>query len=162
MRNILIAVGVLGLVALGCSKKGQSAGAGATTDEGVTASNAWLAIPSGPQRGHGDSGVEARVPVARPPWAACSCRCSAGRSRPWRIGTRARVALAYVPADRVDNILGEAEGVRLVVLSGDQHRRPDFGPIRDCRRLGGIGAATDAATFSPVSSPGRMQAPRGS
>jgi hypothetical protein len=34
MRNILIAVGVLGLVALGCSKKSQSGGADATTDEG--------------------------------------------------------------------------------------------------------------------------------
>ena len=42
MRNIMIAIGVLGLIATGCSKKEKPAGAG--TDEGIAASNAWLAV----------------------------------------------------------------------------------------------------------------------
>jgi hypothetical protein len=44
MRNILIAVALLGLLELGCSNKSQPGGAGATTDEAVTAGNTWLAV----------------------------------------------------------------------------------------------------------------------
>jgi len=41
MRIIVITIGVLGLIAMGCSKKEQPSVGG--TDEGITASNAWLA-----------------------------------------------------------------------------------------------------------------------
>jgi hypothetical protein len=57
MRNIVIAVSVLGLVALGCSKKNQSGAAGAATDEAVTASNTWLAIVDADR--YGDSWEQA-------------------------------------------------------------------------------------------------------
>jgi len=42
MRNIVIAIGVLGLIAAGCSKKEKTGGAGA--DDGIAASDAWLAV----------------------------------------------------------------------------------------------------------------------
>jgi len=42
MRNIVIAIGVLGLIAMGCSKKANPGGAG--TDEGIAAGDAWLAV----------------------------------------------------------------------------------------------------------------------
>ena len=42
MRIIVITIGVLGLIAMGCSKKEKMDGAG--TDEGVAASDSWLAV----------------------------------------------------------------------------------------------------------------------
>jgi hypothetical protein len=42
MRNISIAIAVLGLIAMGCSKKERPGGAG--TAEGIAAGNTWLAV----------------------------------------------------------------------------------------------------------------------
>ena len=42
MRNIFIAIAVLGLIAMGCSKTEKPGGAG--TGEGIAAGNTWLAV----------------------------------------------------------------------------------------------------------------------
>lgn len=42
MRRMWIAMVVIGLASIGCSKKEQAGAAG--TDEGVEAANAWLSI----------------------------------------------------------------------------------------------------------------------
>lgn len=42
MRNIVVAIGVLGLIGMGCSKKETAGGGG--TEEGIAASDAWLAV----------------------------------------------------------------------------------------------------------------------
>ncbi len=42
MRIIVITIGVLGLIAVGCTKKEQPSAGG--TDEGIAASKAWLAL----------------------------------------------------------------------------------------------------------------------
>ena len=44
MRNIFITIGLVGIVAVGCSAKEKQGGAGAATDQGIAASDAWLKI----------------------------------------------------------------------------------------------------------------------
>lgn len=48
-HKVIIIVAVLGLIAMGCSKKEQPASAG--TDEGIAAGNAWLAVIDAEQYG---------------------------------------------------------------------------------------------------------------
>jgi len=44
---------------------------------------------------------------------------------------RAGVSLPDMPADRVEDVLGHVERIRLVVLARDQHDRPVFGAALD-------------------------------
>ena len=55
MRNILITIGLVGIMAMGCSPKEKPGAAG--TDEGITASNAWLKVVDAKR--YGDSWEQA-------------------------------------------------------------------------------------------------------
>lgn len=44
MRHKWMAIVVVGLVSMGCSKKEQAGGAGTGTDNGIAAAKAWLAV----------------------------------------------------------------------------------------------------------------------